>query len=421
MKHSWKFLSALLLLALLALPAAHAWAATAANTEIVNKAHLTYAGGFADASITVTVAIINSQANITITGNGPDAWTAANTPTLTDNIVVTATANGPADYTITPSITAQTNNGASGSFTIAGAATQTITLGASVTTASSNPALYPTDANNLVIPKPNAANFDAVNKIANGIKASTALTWSIGATNYVGTVTSVAYNGDGTVTLHFDTPLTGIPSAGTPIYEYRTLPVIVAPGSPSTPGTPITVTVSASVSDGGVGTVNTAPTPGLNTWNTSSGNGVLKKYVRNLTTSSANSTGTNAKSFSVDGKVAADYFDGGVTGVKDDLLEYILEASNTSGTDPISNSVINDVIPTAYVAYQTNKYTTGAAVSKDVWYKADTGATATLTVALSGAKSDTIAIPVGGIAPAAAGGTIPANGICLVAYQLKIN
>jgi len=419
MKPIARLFSPLLLLALLALTTSSAWGATAANTEIVNKAHLSYAGGFADASITVTVALVSSQANISITGSGTVNWTGANSPTQTDTITVTASANGPATYTVTPSISAQTNNGNSGSFTIAGGATQNVTLGASVTTTST---VQASDVNNLVIPKPNAANWDGINLIANGIKASTALTYAIGATNYVATVSTVADNGDGTITLHFNTPLSGIPSAGTPIFEYRTLPVIVSPGSPSAAGTPITITVSATSSGGGAAAINTVPTPAVNTWNTSAGNGVLKKYVRNLTNAAANSAGTNGRPFSVDGRAAANYFDGGVTGVKDDILEYVLEASNTSGTDAITTSVISDVLPIAYVTYQTNKFTTGTAVSKDVWYQADTGATATLQIALSGAGSNTVAVPVGGAAPVAAGGgTIPANGICLVAFQVKIN
>jgi len=419
MKPVAKLFSTLLLLALLALTTSTAWAATAANTEIVNKAHLSYSGGFADAAITVTVALVSSQANISITGAGAVNWTGANTPTLTDTITVTASANGPATYAITPSITGQTNNGNSGSFTIAGGATQNVTLGASVTTTS---AVQATDANNLVIPKPNAANWDGVSLTANGIKASTALAYAIGATNYVATVSTVTDNGDGTITLHFNTALSGIPSAGTPIFEYRTLPVIVAPGSPSTAGTPITITVSATSSGGGAAAINTVPAPALNTWNTSAGNGVLRKYVRNLTNAAANSTGTNSRPFSVDGRAAANYFDGGVTGVKDDVLEYVLEASNSSVTDAVTTAIISDVIPTAYVTYQTNKFTTGTAASRDVWYQADTGATATIQAALSGAGSNTLTVPVGGTAPvAAAGGTIPANGICLVAYQVKIN
>jgi hypothetical protein len=388
----------------------------AANTQIVNQATLTYAGGTAHASVTVTVAIINSQANITITGAGPVAWTGPNTPTLIDNIVVTSTSNGPGTYLITPSITLQNNNGNGGAFTINGGATQSVTLGASVTTASTG---HTSDANNLVIPKPNPANFLA-GPIANGIGATTALTWSIGSNNFVGTVSTVTDNGDGTVTLHFIAAITA-PPAGTPIFEYKTLPVIVSPGSPTTGGTDITVTVSANVANGGLNPVNVVPTPGLNTWTTTSGNGALKKYVRNLTTSGGNSGGTNPIPFTVDGRAAANYFDGGVTGSKDDVLEYVLEASDSSATVAVTSAIITDVVPIAYVNYLTNQYTSGSAVSKDVWYKPDTGPVATLTAALGGASSDTLTVPVGGAAPvAASGGTIPANGICLIAYQVRI-
>jgi hypothetical protein len=416
MKPSFRLLTSLLLPVILALPAARAWANVAANTQIVNQATLTYSGGTAHASVTVTVATINSQANITITGAGPVAWTGPNTPTLIDNIVVTSTSNGPATYLITPSIAGQTNNGNGGSYTINGGVTQSVTLGASVTTASTG---HASDTNNLVIPKPDPTHFLA-GPIANGIGATTALTWAIGSNNYVGTVSTVADNGDGTVTLHFNNAITA-PPAGTPVFEYKTLPVVVSPGSPATGGTDITVTVSANVANGGLNTPIVVPTPGLNTWTTSSGNGALKKYVRNLTTTSANNNGTNPISFTVDSRAAANYFDGGVTGGTGDVLEYVLEASDTSTTVAVTSAIITDVVPIAYVTYLTNQYTSGSAVSKDVWYKADTGAVATLTAALGGSNSDTLTVPVGGPVPvAAAGGTIPANGVCLIAYQVRI-
>ncbi len=400
----------------LAASAGSAWASTAAYTQIVNQATLTYSGGTAHASVTVTVAVINSQASITITGAGPVAWTGPNTPTLTDNIVVTSTSNGPGNYTITPSITAQTNNGNGGSYTISGGASQNITLGASVTTQSTG---HVSDANNLIIPRPDPTHFTA-GPVANGIGANTTLTWTISSTNYTGTVSSVIDNGDGTVTLHFNTAIS-FPPVGTPIFEYKTLPVIVEPGSPTVGGTDITVTVSASVSNSGTNPPNTVPTPGLNTWTTTSGNGQLRKYVRNLTTATGNNSGTNARSFSVDGRAAANYFDGGVTGNTNDVLEYVLEASDTSATVAVTSAIITDVVPIAYVTYLTNQYTTGTAVSRDVWYRADTGTTATLQVALGGTGTDTLTVPVGGNEPVATGGgTIPASGSCLIAYQVRI-
>ena len=409
-----KFFSSLLLVLAMTAGAHNAWAATAANTQITNRATLTYAGGQAFAQVTVTVALVNSQASITITGAGPVGWTGPNSPTQVDNVVVTATANGPASYTITPSITGQTNNGNSGSFTINGGATQTVTLGASVITSST---AHSSDLNNLVIPTP--AGYVA--GTANGISSGTALIWTVGITTYTATVNTVTDNGDGTVTLNLTAAIGAAPPVGTPIFEYRNLPVIVSPGSPVAAGTPITVTVSATVANGGANPINTVPAPGVNTWNTSSGLGSLKKYVRNLTTAAGNTAGTNAKSFSVDGRPAVNYFDGGVTGVKDDILEYVLEATDTSATEAVTSAVITDVVPTNYVAYQTNIYTTGTAASKDVWYRADTGATETLVKTLGGANNDTLTVAVGGVAPVApTGGTIPASGFCLVAYQVKI-
>ena len=216
----------------------------------------------------------------------------------------------------------------------------------------------------------------------------------------------------GTVTLHFNNAITA-PPASTPVFEYKTLPVIVSPGSPATGGTDITVTVSANVANGGLNTPIVVPTPGLNTWTTSSGNGALKKYVRNLTTTSANNNGTNPISFTVDSRAAANYFDGGVTGGTGDVLEYVLEASDTSATVAVTSAIITDVVPIAYVTYLTNQYASGSAVSKDVWYKADTGAVATLTAALGGSNSDTLTVPVGGPVPVQPPAACPGTGSAL--------
>lgn len=413
----FKYFSSLFLVLAITAGAHSAWAATAANTKITNKATLNYAGGTATAQVTVTVTLVNSQASITITGAGPVSWSALNSPSQTDNIVVTATANGPATYLVTPSITGQTNNGNSGSFTINGGATQSITLGASVITSST---AHTSDLSHLVIPTP--AGY--VDGTANGISSNTALTWVVGATTYTATVISgsVTDNGDGTVTLGLTAAIDAPPPVGTPIFEYKNLPVFVFPGSFVLGGTPITVTVSAQVSNGGANTVKTVDVPGLNTWNTSTGLATLKKYVRNLAVgTTGNDAGTNAKSFSVDGKAAVNYFDGGVTGIKDNILEYVLEATDTSLTEAVASAIITDVVPNNYVAYQTNVYTTGTAASKDVWYRADTGATATLVKTLGGANNDTLTVPVGGVAPVpVGGGTIPASGVCLAAYQVKI-
>lgn len=380
---------AVLLAAPLILAAQSAFAApyaggTAANTEIVNTATLSYTGGSKQATALVTVSLVPSTPTIVLNGNsagylGPDS------PVLADSLLLTSNANGPATYHVTAAIGSsgtevQVNNSNTGSVSDGnlGAGFDVI-LGASVTTAT---ATRSSTANTLVIPRPNTANLTGGpgTWVVNGLSVGSLVKYS----TFSATITAITENPDNSFTLTLDTS-SGVVPAGTPIFEQKTVAGITAkPGTVVAAGTDIVVWAQA--------TVTTANAPaGLsnwakNFWTSALASTELNKFVRNLTaagnpTALSGACWTGKTNFTVN-TVPNDYFGSScVTGKTGDILEYVVLAKNTSATADLTNTAISDSIPTAYVTFNFNSYG-----GNDVFYSPDgtgSGTTSFLAAALN--------------------------------------
>ncbi|GFO58510.1 hypothetical protein GMST_08350 [Geomonas silvestris] len=393
----------------LATPSGSAFANTAANTQIVNSAKLTYAGGSAAATVVVSVALVPSTPNVNIT-YGNAAYTGPNTPAIATSVTITATANGPASYTVTPAVGA-TSNVAAASPASVNAPTPSVTVGASVTTGTSGTTF-------VTVPAGIASGSGSA---VNGIGTSSTIIFTVNGTSYTRQVTGTADNGNGTFTINWATPIPAadVPQAGVLVAEQKSVPVNVLPGSVLAPGTNITVMVSATVSTPGAGdkTVTTA-TP--NTWTTPSPNVSLVKYVRNVTTGVA---GTGAYSATINTKTSS-YYTAGVTGKPGDVLEYLIVASNTGSTD-LNSSAISDLVPTAYVNLVSAP---GPYGGNEVFYIDPSNTGVSISAAALGANqaswvpanNPNLVVNVGTGASNTAAGAIPAQKSVSIAYQVTI-
>jgi len=376
---------------------------TAANTEIINNATLTFNGGAASATVTVTVALIPSPPNISITDtNG--AYTAPDTPALTDSVRITSTANGPSSYTVAPSINTDSNT--SGASVNGGA---TVPIGASVTTGTSGTTY-------VTVPAGGAIGNDAE---VNGIAVNDTIVFTVGGTTYTRQVTSTTDNLDGTFQLNWS-GVTAVPSAGTQIGEQRTVNLSVLPGTVTIPGTDITAVVTAVVSTSGVADVsviNSNP----NVWTTPSPNVNMTKYVRNLSDTDLNPAAGSGDSFTIN-TTSREYFTSGVTGQPGHTLEYVIVATNVGATE-LTGAAISDLIPEAFVALETGVYGTG-----DVFYIAPDTTTASFTAGAVGANQASfvagndpnLIVNVGNGASNLLTGAIPAGDSVSIAYQVTI-
>ncbi len=394
------------LLSVFAASAGNVFANVAANTQIINKATLTFTGGSASASVIVTVALVPSTPNISIT-SGNTAYTAPNTPALTNSVIITATANGPAPYTITPTVTASTNVLASNAATVAigGAASTIVQIGASVTTGTSGTTY-------VTVPASGASGNNAA---VNGIAVNSTIVFTAGGVTYTEQVTSTTDNGDGTFRLNWASPIASVPATGTLVAEQKTVNVTVLPGTVSATGTPITVTVQAQVTSAGAGAASATTAP-ANSWSTPTANVLFTKYVRNV---NSPVTGSGATSFTIN-TVSSTYYTSGVTGKPGDTLEYVLVATN-NGTSDLNGCAIADALPTSYVKLAAP----GPYGGKDVFYIDPDGATFQITAAAAGANQASYVAPnlnvnVGINANASTTGIIPAGKSVTVAYQVTI-
>jgi hypothetical protein len=403
-----------------------AWATTAANTQIVNTATLTFNGGSKNASVTVAVNLVPAQPTVLLNG-ATGGYTGVNTPVLADSLVLTSNANGPATYHVTAAIGsgAQAPVNATGSTVVDGGGFD-VTLGASVTTVGAS---NQSGGNTLVIPAPDAAHVtgSGATLTVNGIAANSTITFS----TFTRTVSSIALNGDGTYTITFNGSAITPVAAGTPVYEQKTVAGITAlPGTVATLGSDIHVYAQALVTTGGVG--QTASAWADNKWTTASPNVALTKYVRNLTTSASNPS-TGGTTFTVNGTSSA-YFTTGVTGKQDDVLEYVLFASNTSTTDDLTGTSLSDALPTSYVNVITGAYGGGGA---DVFYSpSGNGTGSALAIGAAGTSQayssananssiTTLTVNVGSGAGVSSTGTIgkEVGGVptsVFIAYRVKI-
>jgi hypothetical protein len=399
----WKTVAAFTLALALLAPATQALANVAANTEINNKATLTFDGGTASAIVTVTVALVPAQPNV-IVNNATGAYTAPDTPALTDSVVVTSTANGPADYTVTPSVSGSTNTT---SPSVSGGAT--VSIGATVTTGTSGTTY-------VTVPASGASGDDST---VNGIGVNDTIVFTVGGNTFTRQITSTTDNGDGTFSLNWS-GATDVPASGVQVGEQKTVNLSVLPGTVNTPGTDITVTVQAVVGTSGVSDVTAAnATP--NSWTTPSPNVNMTKYVRNLTDSAANPSAGSGTTLTIN-SFSREYFTSGVTGQTDDTLEYVIVASNTGGAD-LTGCAISDLIPEDFVDLKTGVYG-----SDDVFYIDHAGTTDTFAAGAVGANQASfvagsdpnLVVNVGTGASNALTGTIPAGQSVTISYQVTI-
>ncbi len=403
MRNSMRTVLALLLAAAVALPAATALANTAANARITNTAQLTFDGGSAVATVTVTVALVPSQPNVSITNvTGLLAYTAPDTPAGTDNVVITSTANGQANYTVTPSVNVSSNATVP---SVAGGAT--VTIGATVTVGTSGTTY-------VTVPASGASGDHAV---VNGIAEGASIVFAVGVNTYTRQVSTTIDNLDGTFRLNWLGGATAVAPAGTQVGEQKTVPLSVNPGTVSTSGTNMSVTIQAVVSTTGVANVTQIDAT-ANLWTTANLNITMIKYVRNLT-AAGNVNGQGAISTLTINGSSPTYYTSGVTGQTNDVLEYVIVSTNTGATS-LTGAAVSDAVPTDYVTFQTGSYG-----GKAVFYIDPTGTPATIDAAAVGANQASYVAPnlvvnVGTGASASSKGTIPATKSVTVAYQVKI-
>lgn len=388
--------------------AGSALANVAANTAIINTARLTFTGGSANASVTVTVSLVPSSPNLSITDTN-SAYTAPNTPALTNSVRITATANGPADYTVTPTVVAGagTTNSTAPAVSVTGAAT--VTIGATVTTGTSGTTY-------VTVPASGASGNNAA---VNGIAVNETILFTVNGTAYNRAVTSTTDNGDGTFRLYWSGAIAGldVPAAGVQVGEQTTVNLSVLPGTVQTAGTNITVTVQAVVSTSGAGDVNVTNT-NANFWTTPSPNVNMTKYVRN-TGLSGNPAAGSGTSYTIN-TVGHEYFTSGVTGKPGETLEYVIVASNVGATD-LTGAAISDGLPVDFVTLKTGVYG-----GDDVFYIDPDNVPDSFPAAAVGANqasfvSPNLVVNVGTGASNALTGTIPAGKGVTVAFQVTIN
>jgi hypothetical protein len=390
--------------------AGSAMANLAANTEIINSAKLTYTGGTESATVSVTVALVPAQPNVSIT-NSTGVYTAPDTPALTNSVVITSAANGPVDYTVTPSVVAGAGTANSDSPSVT--AVSTVSIGASVTTGTSGTTF-------VTVPASGASGNNAA---VNGIGVTDTIVFTVGGNTTTKQVTSTTDNGDGTFRLNWTgaIPDAAVPAAGVQVGEQTTVTLSVLPGTVSTSGTDITVTVQAVVTTNGAADA-TATNSTPNTWTTPSSPSVsMDKYVRNITTTAYNPA-VGGTPFTING-ADRDYFTAGVTGKTGDTLEYVIVASSLAGGADLTGCAISDLIPEAFVTLKIGVYGVN-----NVFYIAPDGATSSYTAGAVGIQqasfvagsNPNLIVNVGDGASNTLTGTIPVGQSVTIAYQVTI-
>ncbi len=396
---------------------------TASNTQIINTATLNFTGGTATASVVVTVGLIPSAPALAIT-NGTSAYTAANTPAIIDSLSITSSANGPAQYTVSALASAVANSNLALNSAITVALPNPITIGATITNAS-------TTWGTLKVPSDGTAD-----SIVNNIQLNSWITFNVGTGNITRQVLSVTDPGTtGTATITFVTaggdPAT-VP-AGTPIYEKVFVNLTVVPGTVATPGTPIDVTVTATVATPGVAVSPTITNGAPNHWTTPPAGVTIDKYVRNATTDAstffiAPGVAPSPYSTTINGATHNYYRSTSTSGVSakpGEVLEYLVEATNTSGPPSavpamdIAGCFITDALQTTYVTLTLGQMSGG----KDLWYIPPAGGVgANYNIAdLGSFVSPTLSVNVGnGAGAGAATGTIPAGKKVSILYRVTV-
>lgn len=415
MKTWSKIIGALSLLAAVAFPAGSARANTAAGVSITNNATLTYNGGVtATSSVTVSVALKPSNPNITISG-GSNVYTGANTPGIAQTVVITATANGQTDYAVAVASAAQSNNGNSGSANVqtpynaaASASVNVPQLGATVTTGTSGTTYVTVPAS------AGAVNGSSINGIVIG--AHILVINGSNSNAHEVAVTGIVDQGNGTYQIQWSgaIPAGDVPGAGVVVGERRVLNFYAYPGAAQTAGTDITVAVNATATNNTLSITTT--TPAANTWTTTAPTVQFMKYVRNVTNAVVGNNGSDTFG-------GATYYRNNVTAKPGDILEYLIVATNTDLTNPLTGCTISDVLPTAsYAAFVSNAY--GA--NKDITYSDTSGTGSYLQAWSSGTHQATLigqnlGVKVGDTASDTQAGNVPATKTVKILYQLTVN
>ena len=373
-----------------------AWANLAANTQIINQASLSYFDGAATrtstASVTVTVSLVPAAPTII---PGPDQTTSYGPgATLTDSFTVTSGSNGPDTYNYCASISGTPTNTSGAGATPTCSTPSSIILGATVTTAGSSTTV-------IVVPSDGKADNSV-----NGIEVGD----TVVINGQEKQVTAIQDNASGTSTITLNSALSGAPLAGISVFERKVIQATVTPGSISSPGTDVTVSVTGTVTSTTNSSATATSTPAIkNTF--TSGVANLAKYVRN-TTKPGSGTGTPYVYNSIN------YYSAGVTAEPGNILEYILVAANSSA-GPVTQAVITDTLPTTYVTFKA-----GAYGSKDVTYVSETNVVTTFAASggVANYSAPTLTVNVGGNPPpSSGGGTIPGSSRVLVLYQVTVN
>lgn len=307
-----------------------ALAATGGGATIHNAATLTFSGG--EMTATVDVAVLTVGAAPVISVSGPSNANAGDTATLT--YTITSTSNGLDSYTLNASST--DSNVAAPTLAVT---PPVISLGASITS-------RPSTADTIYI----AAGSET------GLDAGDVVRINIGGTDYLYEITSVtpgtpAFTVGNTTTPEQPTLIvlsnasSGAPAigagdvpAGVQVGEVATFTVNVTAGAPTVPGSGGSHTVEITgetTAPGPGGTPEDFTDGGSGVVIVFSGEAVLTKEVRNVTTGSAFSTS-------------------GVTARSGDVLEYRLTASPLPG-ETVTGAVLEDNLPehTTYVADST--------------------------------------------------------------------
>ena len=395
-------LAQLAVIAILLCISAAAWANLAANTQILNKAHLSYWDGtqtkVTSAEVTVTVTLVCAAPTFIV---GSPQTTSYNGPAmpLTDSFIITAGANGPDTYNLSATVSGSTNTTGAKAVPV----TATVQLGATVTTVGST---------GTVIVVPADGNLPGEMPGVNGIAVGDTVVINGNQRDVI--AISDPATGTASITLNAALDSGYMPGAGVIVGERKTVNTTVTAGTITVSGVDVTVsdTMTATSCSGSGASITSGSV--LNTY--TSGVGTLAKYVRNVSTPSG--TGSSY------GYGGNDYYLSGVTAKPGDTLEYLLVSTNSSLTGPVSSAVVTDAIPTAYVTFKTGVYT-GA---RDITYVDETPTAHYLTAAAgddAGVYSaPNLTVNVGGVTPPnppAAGGTIPANKTVLVLYQVTVN
>lgn len=398
-------LAQLALLGLMLCLSTPVWANLAANTQILNKATLSYWDGTqtktSDSSVTVTVALVCAAPTILA---GPPRTTSYNGPatTLTDSFLITATSNGPDTYNLSATVSGSTNTTGPTAVPV----TATVSLGATVTTTG----VGSPDTTHIVVP------FDGTEDgFVNGISVGSTVVIS-GQGREVTAINEYPLNPPTTTRAYavitLNSALSGVPSSGVVVGEQKTVYTTVTAGTITTSGTDVTVSdTMTATSCSGSGAAITSDAV-LNTF--TSGSGLLTKKVRNVTSPSGTGQATNFG--------GNDYYPEGVTANPGDVLEYILISSTTSAGS-VSAAVVTDAIPTAYVTFKTGVYSGGT----DITYVDEALTAHYLTQAAADDagqySAPNLTVNVGGVTPPippAAGGTIPASSTVYILYRVTV-